>query len=123
MLEALEGLEFDDTQLRQESWDPLGYVSLAGAGLFNLLAREFAPWAHRGAAFNGRLRGLPALLESAADNLTGLPGRPVSLLHTQTALAQLDGIGEVIDEGLAEADRRAAAGEDQQLAADMHSAA
>ena len=39
----------------------------------------------------GRLRGLPAYLEAAAGALTGLTGRPVSLLHAETALAQLEG--------------------------------
>ena len=37
-----------------------------------------------------------------------MPGRPVSLLHTQTALAQLSGVNDLIDQGVAEAQRRAA---------------
>jgi uncharacterized protein (DUF885 family) len=122
VLEALDSLEFDETELREPAWDPLSYVALVGNGLFALLAREFAPWEHRGAAFAGRLRRLPALLDAAANNLTGLSGRPVSLLHTETALAQLGGINDLIDEGLAEAERRAALGMDAPVAATLREA-
>ena len=120
---ALDSLEFDEAELREPAWDPLSYVALVGNGLFSLLAREFAPWAHRGAAFAGRLARLPELLEAAADGLTGLPDRPVSRLHTETALVQLGGINDLIDEGLAEADRRSALGMDTQLAATLHETA
>ena len=120
-LEAIDGMRFEDDELREPAWDALGYVSLAGSGLFSLLAREFAPWAHRGLAFAGRLRGLPALLDAAVASLTGLPGRPVSRLHAETALAQLSGIPELIDEGAAEGEKRA--GEEPVVAAAIHDAA
>jgi uncharacterized protein (DUF885 family) len=107
-LEAIAAAEFELADLREPAWDPLSYVYMAGSGLFNILAREYAPWAHRGAAFVGRVQGLPQLLADAAGALTGLPGRPVSRLHTDTALAQLGGIGDLVKEGLAEAQRRAA---------------
>ncbi len=123
VLEAIDALEFDEAELRESAWDPLSYVRLCGSGLFALLAREFAPWAHRGAAFAGRLHGLPRLLDAAVEALTGLPGRPVSLLHTETALAQLSGLGDLISEALAEADRRAALGMDVELATTLHAAA
>lgn len=123
VLEAIDSLEFREGELRDGAWDPLSYVSLCGNGLFSLLAREFAPWTHRGAAFAGRLRGLPALLDQAVDALTGLPGRPVSLLHTQTALSQLGGIGDLIEEGLAEAERHAGLGMDTELADEIRAAA
>jgi uncharacterized protein (DUF885 family) len=105
-LEALDGAEFDLAELRSESWDPLSYVYLVGSGLFNILAREYAPWEHRGTAFLARVRELPRLLTDAADALTGIDGRPVSLLHVETALAQLDGIGDLVEQGLAEAERQ-----------------
>jgi uncharacterized protein (DUF885 family) len=117
LLEAVAALEFSEAELRESAWDPLSYVYLAGSGLFALLAREFAPWAHRGAAFAGRLHRLPGLLEAAAAALTGLPDRPVSLLHTETALSQLDGIGELIDQGIADAEQRG------ELAAEIRQAA
>jgi uncharacterized protein (DUF885 family) len=88
-----------------------------GSGLFGLLAREFAPWGHRGGAFLGRVVGLPILLAQARGALTGLPGRPVSLLHTQAAQKQLGGVAELIAQGRIEAERRAEAGEEPQLVA------
>ena len=106
-LEAIDAAEFNEAELREAAWDPLSYVYLAGTGFFSILARDFAPWEHRGAALLGRMRGLPELLESAADALTGLPRRSVSLLHTETALAQLSGISDLVDQGIAEARRRA----------------
>jgi uncharacterized protein (DUF885 family) len=120
-LDAIAKLEFEAAELREPAWDPLSWVSLAGNGLFGLLAREFAPWAHRGAALAGRITRLPALLGQARDALHGLPGRPVSLLHTDTALAQLSGIDDLIDQALDEAQRRA--DEDAALLADLQAAA
>ena len=119
-LEAIDAAEFELGELREPAWDPLSYVFTSGAGLFNILARDYAPWQHRGAAFLGRLRGLPGFLDSAVATLTGVAGRPVSLLHTETALAQLSGITNLIDQGLTEAARRAgethAKAEDREIA-------
>ena len=106
-LEAIDAAEFNQAELREAAWDPLSYVYLCGTGFFSILARDFAPWEHRGAALLGRMRGLPRFLDSAAAALTGVPGRPVSLLHTETALAQLSGISDLVDQGIAEARRRA----------------
>ncbi len=92
LLEQIEKARFGDAAMRDEAWDALTVVYLLGAGLFALLAREYAPWSHRGAAFAGRVETLPAVLQAAIDGLTGLPGRPVSLLHLETALAQLSGV-------------------------------
>ncbi len=115
-------IRFGDTVLREEAWDALTVVYLLGAGLFSLLARDYAPWSHRGAAFAGRLEKMPAILQAAVDGLTGLPGRPVSLLHLETALAQLSGITDLMDEGLTEARARAAAGESPELVARIEAA-
>ena len=108
VLEAIDSAEFQEAELCDGKWDPLGYVYGAGAGLFNILARNYGPWQHRGAAFLARTQGLGGYLEAGIGALTGLPGRPVSLLHTQTALAQLGGIDDLVDQGTAEAERRAA---------------
>lgn len=123
VVEELEALEFGERELREYAWNPLSYVVLAGSGFFSLLAREYAPWEHRGRAFVGRLRTLPQLLETAAANLTGTDDRPVSLLHTQTALAQLTGISDLIDQGIAEADTRGAKADGADISADMRSVA
>jgi uncharacterized protein (DUF885 family) len=123
VLEAIDAFEFDEAELREAAWDPLSYVYMGGSGFFNLLAREFAPWEHRGRAFAGRMRSLPALLDSAVESLTGVAGRPVSLVHTETALTQLDGIGDLIGEAIGEAERRAGLGMDADLSAELRDAA
>lgn len=123
VVEAIESMDFEDDVLREPAWDALSYVSLCGAGLFSLLAREFAPWQHRGAAFHGRLLGLPGLLEAATAALVGVGDRPVSRVHVDTALAQMSGIPELIDEGVTEANTRAAAGEAPDLAGAIRDAA
>ncbi len=107
LLETLDAYRFEEEELRQETWDPLWYVELIGAGLFSLLARPYAPWHHRGEAFVRRLRHLPGGVAAARENLLGMPERPVSRLHTETALAHLDGIRELVDEAVrvAEANR------------------
>ncbi|HWH38070.1 MAG TPA: DUF885 domain-containing protein [Candidatus Limnocylindrales bacterium] len=115
VLGAIDEAEFNEGELREPAWDPLYYVYVMGSGLFGLLAREFAPWSHRGSAFLARVAGLRAVLEQARGALTGLPDRPVSLLHTEAAIRQLDGVAELIAQGRAEAERRAKAGEEPQL--------
>lgn len=122
LLELLDKLRFGDEELRDEAWDPLSVVYLAGSGLFGLLSREYAPWSERGAAFAARVEGLPTVFDDAIAGLTGLPDRPVSLLHLDTALAQLSGITDLVAEGLAEARRRAAAGEAPELVARLEAA-
>jgi uncharacterized protein (DUF885 family) len=115
VLGAIDEAEFSEAQLREPAWDPLHYVYVMGSGLFGLLAREFAPWSHRGPAFLGRVVGLPILLAQARATLTGLPGRPVSRLHVEAAEKQLGGVAELIADGRLESERRARAGEEPQL--------
>jgi len=122
VVEALDAMAFDDAELRELAWDALGVVRSAGGGFFSLLAREFAPWQHRGAAFAARMRSLPEFLRAAADGLSGLDGRPVSELHAKVALAQLTGISDLIDQGLAEADRRASETDGHEIADEMRAA-
>jgi uncharacterized protein (DUF885 family) len=122
VLGAIDEMEFSEGELREPAWDPLTYVYVGGSGFFSLLAREFAPWAHRGSAFLGRVSGLPTLLAQAQDALTGLPDRAVSLLHTDAALNQLSGVGELIAQGRAEAERRASDGDEPALASLIASA-
>jgi uncharacterized protein (DUF885 family) len=121
LLDVLAEQEFEAAELREPAWDPLSYVRLAGNGLFSLLAREFAPWTHRGAALAARIGGLPELLAQAQGSLVGLPDRPVSLLHTETALKQLAGVDQLIDQALAEGAARA--GDDPAVASELEAAA
>jgi uncharacterized protein (DUF885 family) len=115
LLTELDALRFGETELRQEAWDPLEWVYLLGAGIFPLLAREFAPLADRLASAAGRLEGIPAAVEAAKTELVGLPARPVSRFHAETALKQLAGIAELADDAVREAE--AAAPSDPAVAA------
>ncbi len=105
----LEADRFADTELREETWNPLAWVYLLGEGLFPLIAREFAPLADRMASVAGRLEGLPAVLDAARDALVGMgPDRPVGRLQTETALEQVSGVADLVDEALGEVERAAA---------------
>jgi uncharacterized protein (DUF885 family) len=123
LLEEIEKAVFSDETLRSEAWDALQGVYLMGGGLFGVLSREYAPWSERGAALLARIEGLPQLTHQLLTGLTGLPHRPVALLHLDTALAQLGGVTELVDAAVAEAATRAAAGEAPELAAPMEIAA
>ena len=103
----LEASRFADIELREESWNPLEWVYLLGEGLFPLIVRAFAPLAERLASVAARLEGMPELLDGAREALVGLPGKPVGQFQTETALAQLPGITELIGDALAESDRAA----------------
>jgi uncharacterized protein (DUF885 family) len=115
LLEAIDAMLFEEEVLREATWDPLSYVRLLGSGFFALLARDYAPFVHRAMAFLIRMQHIPDVLAAARENLLGLPNRPVSLLHTETALKQLDGIGDLIDEAIGEAYRQRDPGEDLDL--------
>jgi len=123
LLEEIDKVVFGEEVLRSEAWDALETVYLMGGGLFGVLAREFAPWSQRGASVLARIEGIPELTRSALAALTGLPDRPVALLQLETALGQLAGVSELVDSGLAEARRRAQAGEAPELVDPMAAAA
>jgi uncharacterized protein (DUF885 family) len=122
LIEEIEKAAFGDEVLREEAWDPLSIVYLVGSGLFGVLSREYAPWGVRAAALASRIEGIPNLLDQALSGLTGLGDRPVSLLHLDTALAQLDGITELVNAALTEARSRADAGEGVDLVATLEAA-
>jgi uncharacterized protein (DUF885 family) len=123
LLELIDQARFGDERLRDEAWDPLSIGTTLGAGLFLMLSREYAPWSHRGAAFLALVQGIPTYLDAALAALTGLPDRPVSLLHLETALKQLPGTAGLIDAGIEEARKRAAAGDSPELVAPLEAAA
>jgi uncharacterized protein (DUF885 family) len=120
--ESIEEALFSEEVLREDAWDPLSVIYVLGSGLFSLLSREFAPWDHRGTAVLSRIRQIPEVLAHARLDLAGLPGRPVSTVHTETASAQLSGIADLLDEAIAEAERRAEAGEQTALPSQLHAA-
>jgi uncharacterized protein (DUF885 family) len=117
LVEEIERMLFEVNELAEHRWNPLGYVYEGGGGLFTLIARDFAPLADRMTSLAGRVETLPAYLAAAAADLTGLPGRPVSLLHLETALAQLDGITQLIDQARGEARAALEQAADARLAA------
>lgn len=103
----LEAERFALTELQEDAWDPLAWVYLVGAGLFPLIALEFAPLADRLDRVAGRLAGMPALLDAARERLVGTADRPVARFHTETALDQLSGVTGLIDEARAAAEAAA----------------
>ena len=107
LIGELEAARFAETELREDAWNPLDWIYLVGDGLFTLTAREFAPLADRLASTAGRLERLPAVLDAAREALVGHAGRPVGRFQTETALKQLPGIGDLIDDALAAADAAA----------------
>jgi uncharacterized protein (DUF885 family) len=115
LIGELEAGRFEDTELREDTWNPLHWVYLIGDGLFTLNAREFAPLADRLDSTAGRLETLPPLLDAARATLVGHDDVPVGRFQTETALRQLAGIEELIAEALASAD--AAAPTDARVAA------
>ena len=108
ILGELAAAHFAETELREDAWNPLDWVYLIGEGIFGLIAREFAPLADRLGSVADRFDGLPALLDGARETLIGVPGLTVARFQTETALKQLPGIAELIDDALAEADAGAA---------------
>ena len=105
VLGELEAMRFGETDLREETWDPLVWVYLLGEGLFPLLAREFAPLADRMISIASRLEAMRDVTAAAKETLIGNgPDRPVGRLQAETALEQLPGIDELIDEAVATAD-------------------
>lgn len=107
----LEAIRFAEAELRADAWNALDWVELAGAGLFLLLAREFAPLADRLASVAARLEALPVLLETARAELRGTADRPPSRLHAEAALEQLPGVVALVDEALATAEGAARGGD------------
>jgi uncharacterized protein (DUF885 family) len=98
---------FDETELREDAWDALGYVYLIGGGIFPLLAREFAPLAQRLTSAAARLEGVPAVLDAARAELGSFPARAPSRLHTEMAIKQLPGVASLADDAVAQAEAAA----------------
>ena len=59
LIGELEAAEFSETELREETWNPLEWIYLLGGGLFSLLAREFAPLDVRLDVDRGTARATP----------------------------------------------------------------
>jgi uncharacterized protein (DUF885 family) len=101
--EQLAAMRFDEETLDEASWNPLMYVYLFGAGLFSLLAREFAPVDVRLRSAAARMRALPAALDQARARLDAGGPRPISRVHAEKAIERLPGIVELADTAVEEA--------------------
>ena len=86
--------------LEDWKWNPLLYTRLAGDGLYNLLARDFAPLPDRLRNAGARLDELPRFLAQARESLD--PAR-VPKVHAETAAKQNAGLLSILDEITAQA--------------------
>jgi len=96
-------LEYDRFRLQTlESWrwDPLVYTRIAGDGLNDLIAREFAPAADRLRNVGKRLDELPRFLAQAREVL--VPAR-VPKVFAETAAKQNAGLISMLDGEIAQA--------------------
>ena len=80
----LQANKFALTELRDHEWDPL--VANPGTAIYTLLVRDFAPAGDRLRSAAGRLRAVPASLESARRTLHDMPR-----VHVETAIGQFIG--------------------------------
>ena len=90
----LASLRFGETELREDTWDPLAWVYLLGMGLLPLTTREFAPLHVRLASVAGRLEGIPRVIADAQARLGSGP-RPVSRLHAEVASRRIAGVADL----------------------------
>ena len=80
--------------LREWSWNPLYYVSIAGSSIYGLMARDFAPVESRLASVTSRLEQLPRFLAQARASIDLAR---VPKIHAETAVQQNQGLNSIID--------------------------
>jgi uncharacterized protein (DUF885 family) len=119
LLENLAAARFNEETLDEGAWDPLSYVYLFGSGLFNLLAREFAPAADRLRDAASRMRALPEALDQARQRLRAGGERKVSRFHTEKAIERIVGLIDLADTAVEES----AAVDDDALRSEVAAAA
>jgi len=91
----LEGPDFEARVLRSEESNPLIYVQECSNAIFSLLKKDYAPRAQRALAAAARMRAMPALLNTAKQNLT----QPVRL-YAQLAAESARSIDPLFKESL-----------------------
>ena len=92
---ALRAELFELDQIRSAEWDPMPHNP--GNGLYALISRDFAPLEERLRHLTQRLRTVPAYLDAARERLGVM-----SLIHLDTAQAQLDGTLRLLDDTIPE---------------------
>jgi uncharacterized protein (DUF885 family) len=95
LLDQLRLGVISETHERTWATDPLAYAYLVGAGLDDLISRDYAPLPQRAASLAERLEGLPALLEQAQANLSDPAA--IKLPHARVAQSQFRGVVALID--------------------------
>ena len=93
----LHDLQYDRWKfqtLQDWRWNPLLYTRIAGDGLYNLLAREFAPAPERLKNLGKRLDELPRFLAQVREVLE--PAR-VPKVHAETAAKQNAGLKSMLE--------------------------
>jgi uncharacterized protein (DUF885 family) len=80
--------------LKEWSWNPLGYIEIAGNSLYTLLAREFAPLETRLESTAGRLEQFPRFLREVRSTLVV---DRVPRIHAETAVKQNRGVLSMLD--------------------------
>jgi len=73
LLLELDHERFNETDHREDAWNPLGWVYRIGEGIYLLLAGTFAPPAERLASIQARIEGLPAVIDAAIARLGSEP--------------------------------------------------
>ncbi len=84
MADSVTRRAFEIDELREHTWNPL--QANPGQGIYQLLARDFAPLPDRLGSVAGRLAAVPAALAEARRQLGSMPR-----VHLETAIGQFDG--------------------------------
>jgi uncharacterized protein (DUF885 family) len=101
VLGELDSHRFFEGVLREDAWDPLGWVYLIGGGLHSLISRDFAPLAVRLTSIASRLEGVPRIIADAQVVVGTHPSRPISRLHARIAAERIGGVAALGDEAVA----------------------
>jgi uncharacterized protein (DUF885 family) len=86
---------FQDEELKQAEWNPLGYMQSLANSLYLLVARDFAPAEKRIPNLRQRMEAIPRVIAQAKTNLQHPPR-----VHTETAIEQTQGAINLVHEGL-----------------------
>ena len=86
---------FNDSDLKEWSWNPVLYNDSLAQSIYLLVARDFAPADIRLRNIEARLALFPRVIAQAKENLKRPPR-----IHTETAIRQLNGAIGLVREGL-----------------------
>jgi uncharacterized protein (DUF885 family) len=86
---------FRITELKEHTWNPTWYNP--GDGIYNVLARDYAPVAERVAAAISRVRQIPKVVAAAKANLVDPPA-----VMTRTAIERNRGVIHLVTDGMEE---------------------